>query len=34
MEEEEEKDPDFIEVARIGNGKSFGELALINNAPR
>lgn len=27
-------EPDFIEVIRLGIGKSFGELALINNKPR
>lgn len=28
------EEPDFMEVIRLGMGKSFGELALINNKPR
>ena len=34
MEEDESEEPDFIEVNRLGMGKSFGELALIQNKPR
>lgn len=26
--------PEFIEAVKLGSGKSFGELALINNKPR
>ena len=27
-------EPDFLEVIKLGMGKSFGELALLNNKPR
>lgn len=34
-EDEDEKDmPDFIQLATMSDGKSFGELALIHNKPR
>lgn len=29
-----EMEPDWIEIVRLTNGDSFGELALINNSPR
>jgi hypothetical protein len=28
-EEDEKNDPDYVEVAKLAMGKSFGELALI-----